>query len=167
MIECRKCSILFEPKLDKRGGLISRSCSECERTRSRLRIQRFRATLGGKAILKAQTASRIQNFKGHFTVKTISIRKWCKPRGVPCDLPAGYLYSLYLAQEGRCALSGRVLKVGRGSNRMDPDSVSVDRKEAGLGYVQGNIRLVTWQSNAARGPWGDEQLIEFCRSVLK
>jgi hypothetical protein len=47
------------------------------------------------------------------------------------------------------------------------DMPSLDRKDNALGYLESNVRWVTWQANAARNFGTDDELIEFCRDVLK
>jgi len=61
-------------------------------------------------------------------------------------------------------LTGRDLLVGsKGQKR---DSISIDRIEPAKGYVLGNVRLVTYQANMARGQFPDDELFSFCEAVL-
>lgn len=91
--------------------------------------------------------------------------------GVDYNISADFLFDLYQKQEGRCALTGRLLKwrtkIQRTSHITEPDSLSIDRIEPAKGYVRGNVRLVTWQINHARAMWPDTDLIALCRDVLK
>ena len=88
----------------------------------------------------------------------------CRRRKLPCDVTFASLLALYRAQDGKCALSGRPLQWGQAGQQRD--TLSIDRIEAGQGYVAGNIRLVTYQVNMARGQFSDDDLVQFCRDVL-
>lgn len=92
-------------------------------------------------------------------------RHTCKKEFMPFDLTTEYLVEIYNSQNGRCALTGRYLTYGNGP--VQPNSLSVDRIDHTNGYVEGNVRLVTFQINAARGIWSDEALIELSRDVLR
>ena len=89
-----------------------------------------------------------------------------KERGLPFDLDHEYLLGLYEKQEGRCALSGRELKLDAMS-RAEPDSLSLDRVDNEGGYVRGNVRLVTWAVNLALQDWGTDRFVEMCRNVVE
>ena len=75
-----------------------------------------------------------------------------------------YLRELLEEQAGRCAVTGRELLM---TPKPQLDSLSIDRIDPGRGYVLGNVRLITWQANAARLTGTDEDLRAFCRDVLR
>jgi hypothetical protein len=91
-------------------------------------------------------------------------RGYCKQRGIECTLTAAEAHGLYVAQQGKCALTGRDLIFG--SKGQQRDSLSIDRREAGGGYTLQNVRLVTYQANMARGQFSDDELFSFCEAVL-
>lgn len=86
-------------------------------------------------------------------------------RGVECTLTVTDLVDLFKEQNGRCALSGRLMLFPNG--KQQADAVSVDRVDCNKGYTKDNVRLVTFQANCARGAWSDDQLWEFCNSVIE
>jgi len=92
-------------------------------------------------------------------------RAYCKKRGLPCTITGADVAVLFDVQNGKCALTGRTLVFG--SKGQQRDSLSIDRIEPALGYVNGNVRLVTYQANMARGMFSDEELVSFCRAILK
>lgn len=94
-----------------------------------------------------------------------SSRAYSKKRGMECSIMAADVVSLYEKQNGKCALTGRTLIYG--SKGQQRDSLSIDRIEPALGYVNGNVRLVTYQANMARGMFSDEELMSFCRAILE
>ena len=80
------------------------------------------------------------------------------------DITAEQLRSIWHRQQGLCALTGTPMKISPGGQ--DLHSMSVDRIKPKLGYIVSNIRLTTWQANAARLIGDDEDLIQFCQGVL-
>jgi hypothetical protein len=52
--------------------------------------------------------------------------------------------SLFQAQKDRCALSGYKFQVSQNNSHLRP---SLDRKDSGLGYVAGNLQIVTRAAN--------------------
>src|SRR5215469_15225028 len=77
-------------------------------------------------------------------------RASCKKRNIECSITADDVVAIHADQEGLCALTGRLLIFG--SKGQQRDSLSIDRIDQKGGYVLGNIRLVTYQANMARGP---------------
>ena len=88
----------------------------------------------------------------------------CKKKNIPCEVTAADLTALYEKHGGKCAITGRMMIFG--SKGQQRDSLSIDRIEAAKGYVIGNVRLVTYQANMARGPFSDEELRDFCIAHL-
>ena len=82
-------------------------------------------------------------------------------KGVPCTIDAYFIDTLFVDQEWRCAISGITFKAPKGGNglRTDPFGPSLDRVDPELGYVPGNVRLVSNIVNMAMSEWGLESLI--------
>lgn len=100
---------------------------------------------------------------GLFCIRINTIK--CRlPNRSDCKIDFKDLFSLYKKQKGLCVVTGRKLCVKRLRRN---DSISVDKINQTKGYVKGNIRLVTWQTNSARGMGTDRQLVSFCQDVLK
>ena len=132
-----------------------RSCEEC----------------GARTTQAGSLCSSCYSYRDHatyFRCKEGFIKGRCKRLGLRFDLPRGYLYSLLEAQEGRCALTGEMLKIPEKRRRhRSPNLVSVDRINPKEGYVVGNVRLTTLQANQARGPWDDARLLELARMIVR
>lgn len=84
-------------------------------------------------------------------------KKRAKTKRVPYglgvqDVPA-------LASAKFCPVTGLpfVLGVARDGNRPHPMSPSLDRKVPALGYVRGNVQVVSFWANSARNTLTDEQ----------
>jgi hypothetical protein len=93
-------------------------------------------------------------------------------RGKPADIDAAFLRALWLAQAGRCPITGWELllpvslRAGAWPEGHSPRKASIDRIDQRLGYVRGNVRLVALIANYARHSWTDETVEQFARAVL-
>ena len=106
-----------------------------------------------------------KHLKGALSATLRSKKAWCKKNGIPFAITAVDVVDLFHAQDGKCVLTGRPMVWG--GNECRRDTLSIDRIEGHLGYVPGNIRLLTYQANFARNQFSDDELFEFCRAVLK
>ena len=71
---------------------------------------------------------------------------------------------IYDRQQGLCAVSG--VKLLYGLFARNPAQISIDRLDNARGYEIGNVRLVAWFVNNARGSSTDEVLIYFSRQIV-
>lgn len=92
-----------------------------------------------------------------------------KEYNIPYNIDRDYIISLWNAQEGLCAITKRPfdLTVKKQRECVRPNSLSLDRITPKLGYIKGNLRLVTFQINCALNAFGDEALISMCKDILK
>jgi hypothetical protein len=109
------------------------------------------------------TEQRLRLLK-YFQLREAVKRSECRRAGTIFSLTATDLWSIYAAQNGLCALTGRVLVWGGSARR---DTISIDRLDPSAGYVAANVRLVTLQANIARGRWSDGELFELAKAVLQ
>lgn len=94
-----------------------------------------------------------------------SIRK----RDPETDVDVAYLRELWLAQDGRCALSRLELRLPETTANPGPTrplTASVDRIDHALGYRRGNIRWLSFMANCARNGFTDAELLAFCAAVV-
>lgn len=88
-----------------------------------------------------------------------------KVKNLPFDLTKDYLISIWT---GKCELTGvefdlsPYLKKGQ----VNPNAPSIDRITPHLGYVKGNIRLVSYHVNVALSEFGLENLIKLSKDIL-
>lgn len=75
---------------------------------------------------------------------------------------------MFIAQEGRCALTGVefALKIHKLRLR-DPYRPSLDRISSDQGYILGNCRLVAHIANVARCDFGDGVFYEMCGAATR
>ena len=84
-----------------------------------------------------------------------------------CTITPEYIEQLFVRQEGRCLYTGRKFTLdGIEGSRTKPYVPSLDRINPSLGYVPGNVRLVTWQVNRALSDLGDDALDQLVRDRM-
>ncbi len=89
----------------------------------------------------------------------------------PTDNPISIdqLIGLWVAQDGKCAVSGIPMtwSAGNQGGKKLPTSVSLDRIDNGRSYEPGNVRLVCDAFNAFRGEMTDQQMVEMAESLCR
>ena len=84
-----------------------------------------------------------------------------KARGIGVEVSKDYLWSLFLSQEQRCALSGLPIALTIRGNT----TASVDRIDSDKGYVEGNVQWVHKDINRMKGSLGQHAFIRLCQWV--
>lgn len=69
---------------------------------------------------------------------------------LPFDLTLDYLARL-IDDTPNCSVFGTPLESGIGAGQVGPNSPSVDRRIPALGYVTGNIAIISWRANRLKG----------------
>lgn len=99
-----------------------------------------------------------------------SAKHRAKSKGLPFDIDRDFLLKLWEDQEGRCALTKELFDLRIEDEKLTTakrNSPSIDRIEPSKGYVKGNVRLVTFQVNMAKGFYTDEDFYDMCRKALE
>ena len=98
-------------------------------------------------------------------VRRASILSRIKKYGLPGTAPTiADLVTLWNAQGGKCAITGRPLAC---SESGAANEVSVDQIDARRGYGPDNIQLVEWAVNRAKGDLSMDEFLSMCRAVLE
>ena len=98
-------------------------------------------------------------------------RRNAKKRNIECPLLDAekenfeYLWSLYLAQNKKCALSGIDLHLPL--RRGDLSTASIDRIDSSKGYVKGNVQFLHKCVNAMKWAFEQEKFIILCHLITK
>ena len=89
--------------------------------------------------------------------------KLTKP-DIPFEIDIKYAWSLFLKQDRRCALTGRLLSIGL---TIADGTASLDRIDSSRGYVDGNVQWI--YKPLQRVKWGlDEScFIDMCKKIAK
>lgn len=84
-------------------------------------------------------------------------------RNIPFNVTIEELWDIYIAQNGRCALTGE--EIGFVSAKRG--NASLDRIDSKCGYEINNVRWVHRDVNFAKQSLSDADFIELCRKVVK
>lgn len=81
-----------------------------------------------------------------------------KRSNLPFDLDSEHLLKLWDASKGCCVLTGRKFDLAAWGEkgRVNPDAPSIDRIIPKLGYVKGNVRLITYHMNISLSDFGED-----------
>lgn len=95
-------------------------------------------------------------------------RNRSKVKNVPFDIDNDYIYELYLENDGLCALTGQELDFTSWGQKgqVNPRAPSIDRIIPSLGYVRGNVRIITYHMNIALSEFGIEEFEVLLKSYL-
>lgn len=82
-----------------------------------------------------------------------------KTKNVPFDIDEHYLVSLWDNMSGRCSLTGQLFDLTNWGTKgqVNPRAPSIDRIIPKLGYIKGNIRLITYHMNVALSDFGEDE----------
>jgi hypothetical protein len=121
---------------------------------------------------KDKLAVRDKERKGTLEGKLLNLTTQSKYRsktnGLEHNINRAYLRGLYHGQRGLCALSGKEMTIigERGSDDYW-NSISIDRIDSSLGYIEGNVQLVCTGVNYMKKDMTDEMFIDFCKGVVE
>ena len=90
------------------------------------------------------------------------------PYEITIDLD--YLYDIGWKQNWKCALSGDDLEFERGGDWIDntnPKSCTIDRIDSNLGYIPGNIQLLSWRINRLKRDYSQDELLSIVYAIHK
>jgi hypothetical protein len=115
-------------------------------------------------VVKAESKAAMKLLTGDITKSYWnSILAGAKPRELPVTITPEYVWSVWLAQKGCCALTGKKLSFKK--KDAVPPFASLDRKDSAKGYVEGNVQWVKRRINLMKSNSSDVDFIEECRQV--
>lgn len=82
------------------------------------------------------------------------------------DIDGEYLISLWDDNQGCCALTGQEFDLTPWGEKgqVNPQAPSVDRIKPKLGYIKGNVRLITYHMNISLSDFGTEEFERLLRA---
>jgi len=92
-----------------------------------------------------------------------------KEKGLAFNLTPELLYQMWEDNNGCCAITGTQFDLAAYGDKgqVSPNAPSVDRITPTLGYVAGNVRLVTYHTNVALSEFGLEKLKQLARLIVR
>jgi lambda repressor-like predicted transcriptional regulator len=92
-----------------------------------------------------------------------------KTRGHAWEVSPEYLQSLFNKQGGLCFYTGiklnNVISKSKSLNRVDPNKMSLDRKDSSLGYIPGNVVLCSAFANYAKSDFPLDVFIDLLKTA--
>ncbi len=88
-------------------------------------------------------------------------------RGVEFAITIDDLWKLYIAQDGRCAMTGWQIEFNATYREKKSKTASLDRIDSTQGYLPGNLQWVHRDVNKLKKNLPDERFIELCVAVAK
>lgn len=98
----------------------------------------------------------------------ISQPRWiAKQRQLAFDIDGQFIWDLYKAQEGLCALSGVPIKFARTNLQRTTATASLDRINSDLGYTKDNVQWVHKDIQGLKMHLPETRFIELCTKVAQ
>ena len=115
---------------------------------------------------RPDVAARTEAWKRATPRNTLSVRLNAALKRRPTTNPVTLdeLLQMWRDQDGLCLVSG--LEMTWRGGVATPTSISIDRKDCGLGYTRDSVRLVCLQVNVFKGRWSDEQMLEMAQAIV-
>jgi len=144
------------------------TCSRCSRDLPITEFHKDRTTKGHYSICRQCRSVSDQRILNDLLSNA---RKRAAKRGLPCTITREDILALNERQQGLCAYTHIPLnwEVGNSGGKQricPPDRVSLDRIDSTLGYVVGNVHLVTDFVNRIKTWYPEPDFVRFCRLVI-
>lgn len=89
-----------------------------------------------------------------------------KRRNLNFTITKEYVWNLFEAQHGKCALTGMDIILDVGSKTKN-QTASLDRIDSSKGYVSGNVQWVHKDVNSMKMDFSERYFLELCRKVVE
>ncbi len=172
-IVCKNCS--REANVPYSSGGIPRYCSTiCRKEYRRLAHKKYREN--NKDIRKKYNRDRsrflrcnsITGKEGALKILVRAATSRSKKKNIECTISYSFMENLYYKQGGVCAKTGVVLtpSTGKGIGNKSPYTISIDRIDPTIGYIESNVQLVCWWYNVSKATWSDNTVLDFSIRVI-
>jgi len=123
---------------------------------------------GNISLLKGYESNRLDEFSP-FKYHANKARSRSKARGEKTNLDVQYLKEIWDKQNGTCPYTNIKMEISRTSQDEDikkaPTKASLDRIDASIGYVKGNVEFVCYCINVMKNDFTKEQMIDFINQI--
>lgn len=132
------------------------NCKECDAERAREFRKRNKNYKGSGKIVNVPKEDRF--IMSAIRTKVTQAKTNNKRTKRPFDIDADYIYELWKSQNNKCIYTGEDFIIETYHNA----NLSIDKIEPELGYVKGNIQLVCWAVNRAKGDLSHDVFLNMC-----
>lgn len=109
--------------------------------------------------------NKIKNdLRSYFLYKESYLRNKCKKKNLNYNLTKDFLFKLYEKQNRKCYYSGINIKHNIGCS--DYNSISVERLNPNLGYVEENVVLAAFNINSFKGMMNETEFKNYLKKIL-
>ncbi len=126
--------------------------------------------------LRKKAAERGIGTKAYRSIETESVRwthvvgtvrRRCAKSGIECKLVPADVKKIFYDQQGLCPITGWELLLPKSGLGLKRNTITVDRIDQSLGYILGNVRLISFAANNARYRWDDQQLLALAEAIIR
>lgn len=154
---------------NKINGLLGKFKCDCGKIVTKPYRYAVRGSILSCGCSQSPKKSMSPNWRGH---EKISGDYWggiirsAKIRKIDFEISIEHAWEKYLAQNGKCALSGEELEFGKTNVDLSCNA-SLDRIDSKKGYVEGNIQWVTKEVNRMKMDTNEERFVYLCSLISK
>lgn len=121
-----------------------------------------------KEMIINQRGKNNHNYKGYEEMSGAyfsgMVKRSAKKRNLLFEITPKYVWELFLKQNEKCNISGRIIQMG---NAVDKEqTASLDRIDSSKGYVIGNVQWLHKDVNFAKQSMSDKDFITMCREIV-
>jgi len=146
---CKECSVAANKKWRLENKEKSKELDKKYRTKNKEKI-------------RIKNKRRYQNLTLDEKLKML-ITTASKRKEYECSISPEYLKSIWEKQEGRCAYTK--LPLTADANQLT--TMSLDRIDSNVGYVESNVQLVCVVINKMKSNFTEDQFVGFCNLVAQ
>ena len=134
----------------------------CEKTSSMLKKKKEAVRhCGTKCPLMVRTKKKKKH--GHSNTHEYYLWKGCQNRAKKNNIPFNLEYTDVIIPE-KCPILE--IPIFRGNKRHIPNSPSLDRLIPELGYVKGNVRVISYKANTMKSDASVEEIKMFAKNII-
>lgn len=93
-----------------------------------------------------------------------NIERSAKARNLECTITPEYIWDIYLKQNRKCSLTGRIIFLDYDGKKC---TASLDRIDSSKGYIEGNVQWVHRDVNRIKNNYNQDYFISLCRDIYK
>lgn len=121
-------------------------------------------------VAKNKLSTEYWNYSGYKELSGhhfYTIRIGAETRGLEFNISKEYIYNLFIAQGGKCALSGVDITLKRAKTKSDKTSrtASLDRIDSSKGYTEDNVQWVHITINQMKWDLSQSGFINWCHII--